>query len=133
MVTNRAIKLCMKLTLYTILLLTFYTMYMRNAIDQFLRRSTTIGYRQEKVEKYSAPILIICPTPAFKPSFSKKMIWINSALIHYFGLMKNTDKNLKIIHRWCLSTKIWHISLIRTGKLQFLILGKKVSKTIESK
>ena len=52
MVTNRAIKLCMKLTLYTILLLTFYTLYMRNAIDQFLRRSTTIGYRQEKVEKY---------------------------------------------------------------------------------
>ena len=62
----------MKLTLYTILLLTFYVLYMRNAIDQFLRRSTTIGYRQEKVEKYSAPILIICPIPAFKPSFFKE-------------------------------------------------------------
>ena len=45
---------------------------MRNAIDQFLRRSTTIGYRQEKVEKYSAPILITCPIPAFKPSFFKE-------------------------------------------------------------
>ena len=32
----------------------------------------TVYLRQEKVEEYSAPVLIACPEPAFKPSFFKE-------------------------------------------------------------
>ena len=33
---------------------------------------TVYFLRQEKVEEYSAPVLIACPEPAFKPSFFKE-------------------------------------------------------------
>ena len=32
----------------------------------------TVFLRQAKVEEYSAPVLIACPEPAFKPSFFKE-------------------------------------------------------------
>ena len=50
----------------------FYVFYMRSAIDQFTRGSTTIGFRQEIVEKKIAPVLIACPEPAFKKNFFKE-------------------------------------------------------------
>ena len=68
---------------------------MRTVIDQFFRRSTTIGHRQEKVEKYSAPVLIVCPKPAFKPSFFKENGLDNLSIDKLFWSHEQYRKNFQ--------------------------------------
>ena len=70
---NEGVKICFKITIYFILLVSFYILYISKALIQFNKGSTTVGFRQEQVvEPYSAPILIACPDPAFKKSFFKE-------------------------------------------------------------
>ena len=55
---NKVIKKWLKMSLYAILLVMFYILYMRNAIDQFMRGSTVIGLRHSA--EYHNLCEIIC-------------------------------------------------------------------------
>ena len=70
---NEGVKIGLKITIYFILVVLFYILYMNKALIQFNKGSTTVGFRQEQVkEPYFAPILIACPDPPFKDSFFKE-------------------------------------------------------------
>ena len=62
-------KIILRVALYLILLALFATIYVRSAFRMYMSGSTTIGQRQEKLEIHEPPVLILCPEPAFKPSF----------------------------------------------------------------
>ena len=61
----------MRAVIFIILLILFYFMYMRTAIEQFTKGSTTISQTPKKLSKIEPPILMFCPDPPFKPSFFK--------------------------------------------------------------
>ena len=46
-------------------------MYMKTAIEQFTKGSTTISQTQKILPKLEPPIFIFCPDPSFKHSFFK--------------------------------------------------------------
>ena len=70
--TSHKIKLFLKGILFTTLLILFYFMYMKKALDQFIKGSTTIVHTQETDQFSVQPVLIACTTPPFKRSFFKK-------------------------------------------------------------
>ena len=46
---------------------------MREALDNYFKKRTTITERQEEAENgFSPPVLVTCPIPAFKSAFSRK-------------------------------------------------------------
>ena len=65
------IKTLFRATLFVILLIIFYFMYMKTAIEQFTKGSTTISQTPKKLSKLEPPIFMFCPDPPFKPSFFK--------------------------------------------------------------
>ena len=65
------IKTLFRATLFVILLIIFYFMYMKTAIEQFTKGSTTISQTPKKLSKLKPPILMFCPDPSFKASFFK--------------------------------------------------------------
>ena len=101
----------------------------------FFQTYCYIGHcvRQEKVEEYSAPVLIACPEPAFKPSFFKGLYrviylftyWDNfnclGKCIMYITLFKpcffqrkqsDLTEYRKNILVWCTkTTKVWKLHL----------------------
>ena len=69
--TSHKIKIVLKGILFTALLILFYFLYMKKALDQFIKGSTTIIHTQEMDEFPDQPVLIACTTPPFKQSFFK--------------------------------------------------------------
>ena len=67
--TKNKLKMILRALLYIMLLILFYKFYMKTAIENYMKASTTIAQRQEKVEEHETPITIVCPEPAFKTSF----------------------------------------------------------------
>ena len=70
--TSHKIKIVLKGILFTALLILFYFLYMKKALDQFIKGSTTIIHTQETDQYSNQPVLIACTTPPFKRSFFKK-------------------------------------------------------------
>ena len=57
--------------IFIVLLILFYFMYMKTAIEQFTKGSTTISQTPKNLSKLEPPIFIFCPDPSFKHSFFK--------------------------------------------------------------
>ena len=68
----REIKKSLEVFILVILLIVFYFIYMRNALDQFKAGKTTMAQTQMTVSELESPVLIVCPEPPFKPLFLKK-------------------------------------------------------------
>ena len=62
-------KMLFRVVLYLILLVLFGIIYAKDAFKMYMSNSTGFGQKQETVEQHEPPVLIICPEPAFKPSF----------------------------------------------------------------
>ena len=62
-------KILFRVVLYLILLVLFGIIYAKDAFKMYMSDSTGFGQRQETVKEHEPPVLILCPEPAFKPSF----------------------------------------------------------------
>ena len=62
-------KILFRVVLYLTLWALFGIMYAKNAFKLYISDSTSFGQRQEGIELHEPPVLILCPEPAFKPSF----------------------------------------------------------------
>ena len=79
--------------IFIVLLIIFYNMYMKTAIEQFAKGSTTISQTPKNLSKLETPIFIFCPDPSFKHSFFKshnirslgteKYFWMESTFTNY--------------------------------------------------
>ena len=58
--------------LWAILLIIFYFIYMRTALEQYNARKTTMTQTQITVSQLETPIFIFCTDPPFKPSVLRK-------------------------------------------------------------
>ena len=68
-------KCSLKALLFLILLVFYYVIYMRHALEQFNEKRTTMAESIKQAEELKYPIFVFCPEPGFKPSFLKKMKW----------------------------------------------------------
>ena len=78
------IKSCLQAILFVILLIAFYIIYMRNALEQFNAGKTTMAQTQNNLKELESPILILCPEPPFKPSYFKSQGINHSFVEKYF-------------------------------------------------
>ena len=62
-------KLLFRLALYLTLMALFGIIYAKDAFRLYMTNSASYGQRQESIEIHEPPVLILCPEPAFKPSF----------------------------------------------------------------
>ena len=79
--------------IFIVLLIIFYSMYMKTAIEQFTKGSTTISQTPKIMSKLEPPTFIFCPDPSFKHSFFKshnirslgteKYFWLEATLSNY--------------------------------------------------
>ena len=106
--------------LFITLLILFYFMYMKTAIEQFTKGSTTIAQTPETLPKLEPPIFIFCPDPPFKPSFFKshdirslgteKYVWLEAFSTNYlFNKFENhsaLDLYMKMSHQYGSDWKI---------------------------
>ena len=67
-------------------------MYMRTAIEQFAKASTTISQTPRKLSKLEAPIFTLCPDPPFKLSFFKNHSVRSLGVEKYFWLFPKSQK-----------------------------------------
>ena len=89
------IKTLFQATLFTILLIIFYFMYMKTAIEQFTKASTTVSQTTKELKKLEPPIFLFCVDPPFKPSFFKNHSVTNLGVEKYFWLFPHTQKLFK--------------------------------------
>ena len=68
---KRFVKHCLNAALFIVFLIVFYFFYMKDAWQQYTKKSTTLAERRMNKPKLDAPVLILCPDPPFKPSFFK--------------------------------------------------------------
>ena len=90
---KNVIKTLVQGVLFIILLIIFYFMYMKTAIEQFTKGSTTISQTPKILSKLEPPIFIFCPDPSFKHSFFKnhnirslgteKYFWMEATRTNY--------------------------------------------------
>ena len=71
MVSLRLIKQVVRTLLFILLLVAFYFMYMKDAVEQFNKKSTTFAQETRNESQLEPPILVACPDPPLKPSFFK--------------------------------------------------------------
>ena len=62
----------LKTLLFVVLLVTFYSFYLKSQVEEFLKGSTTFTSRYEKIRKMQVPNLLLCMKPGFKRSVMKK-------------------------------------------------------------
>ena len=55
--------------LFCILLVVYYVLYMEKAVENYMKKSTTIVERQEDIIEMKSPVFVLCPDPPFKTSF----------------------------------------------------------------
>ena len=109
--------------LFTTLLILFYFMYMKTAIEQFTKGSTTIAQTPETLPKLEPPIFIFCPDPPFKPSFFKshsvkslgveKYFWLFGYNFNTFENYSAFDLHMKMSHQLGSDWKILMIDVER--------------------
>ena len=92
------IKTLIRGVLFVTLLIIFYVMYMKSAIEQFTKASTTVSQTtKELTEKteLEPPIFLFCVDPPFKPSFFKNHSVTNLGIEKYFWLFPHTWKRFE--------------------------------------
>ena len=89
------IKTLFRATLFAILLIIFYFMYMKTAIEQFTKGSTTISQTPKKLSKLELPVFMFCPDPPFKRSFFKNHNVTNLGVEKFFWTFPHTKKKFK--------------------------------------
>ena len=111
---QNVIKMVIQGVLFIILLIIFYFMYMKTAIEQFTKGSTTISQTPKNLSNLEPPIFIFCPDPSFKHSFFKshdirslgteKYFWIESTFTNYlinkFENHSALDLYMKMSHQY---------------------------------
>ena len=70
-----------KTCIYISLLIFYWQIYLRTAIAQYKKGSTTMSERIQQMEKITNPVFIICPELGFQPSYFK-----NFDFTHYTGI-----------------------------------------------
>ena len=85
-------------------------MYMKTAIEQFSKGSTTISQTPKDLSKLEPPIFILCPDPPFKPSFFKnhgvrslgveKWFWFQKYFYKGFQNHSALDLYMKMSHQY---------------------------------
>ena len=86
------IKAIFRGVVFLTLLIMFYLMYMRTAVEQYTNGGTTISQTSKKLLKLQSPIFIFCPDPPFKPSFFKNHSVTSLGVEKYFWVFKHTWK-----------------------------------------
>ena len=91
-------------------------MYMKTAIEQFTKGSTTISQTTKDLPKLEPPIYILCPDPPFKPSFFKnhgirsigveKWFWFQKYFFKGFENHSALDLYMKMSHQYGTDWKI---------------------------
>ena len=89
------IKAIFRGVLFVTLLIIFYFMYMRTAIEQFTKASTTISQTPKTLPKLESPIFIFCPDPPFKLSFFKSHSVTSLGIEKYFWMVKHNLKRFE--------------------------------------
>ena len=120
---QNVIKMLIQGVLFIILLIMFYFMYMKTAIEQFTKGSTTIAQTPETLPKLEPPIFIFCPDPPFKPSFFKshsvkslgveKYFWLFGYNFNTFENYSAFDLHMKMSHQLGSDWKILMIDVER--------------------
>ena len=59
--------------LFCILLVLFYVLYMEKAVENYMKKSTTIVERPEEIIEMKSPVFVLCPDPPFKTSFFRDL------------------------------------------------------------
>ena len=125
--------------IFIVLLIIFYFMYMKTAIEQFTKGSTTISQTPKNLSKLEPPIFIFCPDPSFKHSFFKshdirslgteKYFWLEAFstnyLINKFENHSALDLYMKMSHQY---GSDWKILLLNFGRGYGYILRDFLSK-----
>ena len=137
------IKILVQGLLFIILLIIFYFLYMKTAIEQFTKGSTTIAQTPETLPKLKPPIFIFCPDPPFKPSFFKshsvkslgveKYFWLSIGNFDRFENHSAFDLHMKMSHQLGSDWKILMIDVERYVLNEFLILKSYKTATEERK
>ena len=89
-------------------------MYLRNAIAQYRKGSTTMSERIQQLEKITNPVFIICPELGFQPSYFK-----NFDFTVYTGISSFVWK-----FPWFSEAVLANKSIPEAHKNMSLILGK---------
>ena len=141
---KNVIKTLVQGVLFIILLIIFYFMYMKTAIEQFTKGSTTISQTPKDLSKLEPPIFIFCPEPPFKPSFFKnhnvrspgveKWFWFEANSTDYFQkrFENHSALNLymKMSHQY---GSDWKILLFHFGRGYGYVLHEFLSKCFHRK
>ena len=85
--TLRKTKLLLRAILFISLMMFFYFLFMKSALEKFMEGATTIVESTQKGSEPNYPVLIICPYPSFKPSFFKEHGLEGRGLEMYFWLL----------------------------------------------
>ena len=88
---KNVIKTLVQGLLFIVLLIIFYFMYMKTAIEQFTKGSTTISQTPKNLSKLEPPIFIFCPDPSFKHSFFKSHDIRSLGTEKYFWMQATTN------------------------------------------
>ena len=86
------IKAIFRGVVFVTLLITFYLMYMRTAVEQYTKGGTTISQTSKKLSKLKSPTFIFCLDPPFKPSFFKNHSVTSLGVEKYFWVFPHTRK-----------------------------------------
>ena len=67
---------------------------MKDAWQQYIKRSTTFAETQIDKPKMDPPVLILCPDPPYKPSFFKSCITIIFSIPNINAVFISEDEKL---------------------------------------
>ena len=85
----------LKAVLFCILLIIYYFTYMEEALEQYGKKSTTIGQMRQDMDEIKSPIYVACPDPPFKTSFFKNNgVNETSGAVKYFWVVLQVYQKL---------------------------------------
>ena len=118
--TLRKTKLLLRAILFISLMMFFYFLFMKSALEKFMEGATTIVESTQKGSEPNYPVLIICPYPSFKPSFFKEHGLEGRGLEMYFWLLypkyiRKLESNSTVYDTYMKMSyefqKDWHIKI----------------------
>ena len=124
--TLRKTKLLLRAILFISLMMFFYFLFMKSALEKFMEGATTIVESTQKGSEPNYPVLIICPYPSFKPSFFKEHGLEGRGLEMYFWLLypkyiRKLESNSTVYDTYMkmsyILQKDWHIEIQNNLKL----------------
>ena len=68
---KRLVKHCLNSIFFIIFFIVIYFFYMKDAWQQYTKKTTTFAEKQINEPKLDSPVLVLCLDPPYKPSFFK--------------------------------------------------------------